>query len=432
MRMFVLLTCLGISTYSLALFSQTPSWSFVGLMGEYAYTIAFDPSNPQRIYAGTRDGLFISTDKGNSWNEVDLGTPVGTISAISVSKEQPSLVYVGTLKNNSGLSYGAFRTTDSGISWVPINNGLTLDPSGTCNEVIDISVVPMSPNTVFRAVFQDGIYESSNAGDTWQRSDNGMGTFAGTIYSMSPSPLSNGTVYAASELYGIWKTSDLGQNWNCVATGPPLGQLDVIVADSFDPSIVYAGQYYGLVMTQDAGLTWFDSSDGLNDQDGNPLPVFSIRPDRTTPGTLYVSTSAPLGVFKSSDYASHFRPVYSNSPMPVYINSIEIDPANPLALYAATSAGILMYLQLPSPTISSIKEVASPFALKIIGSHFYETTRVFIGSDSSPWGLVKYRTSSQLVLKGGNTLKAKFPKGLLVSVRVVNPDGGEATATFTR
>lgn len=85
------------------------------------------------------------------------------------------------------------------------------------------------------------------------------------------------------------------------------------------------------------------------------------------------------------------------------------------------------------PVITSISKVpSSPFRIRILGANFKAGVTVFIASDASPWPSVKMKDSSSLTLKKGGTLKARFPKGVPVAIRVVNTDGGEATMTYTR
>jgi hypothetical protein len=67
-----------------------------------------------------------------------------------------------------------------------------------------------------------------------------------------------------------------------------------------------------------------------------------------------------------------------------------------------------------------------------VGNNFRPGARVFIGEDGSPWPVVRAKGATALVLRGGAALEAKFPKGAPVAIRVVNPDGGEGSATFTR
>ena len=87
------------------------------------------------------------------------------------------------------------------------------------------------------------------------------------------------------------------------------------------------------------------------------------------------------------------------------------------------------------PVITSITKLASsgkPVKIKITGSNFQPGVVVFIGTDITPWPDVKYKDSTMLVLRKGGPLKAKFPKGVPTPIEVRNPDGGSATATYTR
>ena len=92
----------------------------------------------------------------------------------------------------------------------------------------------------------------------------------------------------------------------------------------------------------------------------------------------------------------------------------------------------LTIIQVPPPVIMAILKVANPFRLKITGSNFQPGIQVFIGASTTPWPNVAYKSYAVLVLKSGSTLKAYFPKGLPVPIKLVNPDGGTATQNFTR
>lgn len=82
--------------------------------------------------------------------------------------------------------------------------------------------------------------------------------------------------------------------------------------------------------------------------------------------------------------------------------------------------------------MSSVGKRGSPFRLVLTGSGFQPGIQVTLGSDPSPWPVVTLSGTTSLTLGSGKTLKAKFPKGQAVPIRLVNPDGGEATATYTR
>lgn len=85
-----------------------------------------------------------------------------------------------------------------------------------------------------------------------------------------------------------------------------------------------------------------------------------------------------------------------------------------------------------APEITSIERLSQPFRIKINGINFQPGVQVFIGNDPNPWPNVRFKSDTMLVVKKGGQLKARFPNNVPVTIRVVNPDGGEDSATFTR
>lgn len=81
--------------------------------------------------------------------------------------------------------------------------------------------------------------------------------------------------------------------------------------------------------------------------------------------------------------------------------------------------------------ISSLVIEGKPYRIRITGSNFQPGVQVFVAMDATPWPKVKYKNTSTLILKGSD-LKQRFPKGVAVQVRVVNPDTGFDSATFVR
>jgi hypothetical protein len=96
------------------------------------------------------------------------------------------------------------------------------------------------------------------------------------------------------------------------------------------------------------------------------------------------------------------------------------------------SGAITVTPAVAPPVVSSLTKAGSPFRLKVSGSNLQEGILVYIGSDQTPWPSVTRKSATQVVLKGGSSLKARFPQGQSVMMWFVNPDGGQATATYTR
>jgi photosystem II stability/assembly factor-like uncharacterized protein len=72
---------------------------------------AVDPTNPKVMYVAMRDGLFKSTDAGETWKPVGKG--LKNLAAVAVNPKRPSEVYVSAMEGT------IFRSTDSGTTWGP-------------------------------------------------------------------------------------------------------------------------------------------------------------------------------------------------------------------------------------------------------------------------------------------------------------------------
>lgn len=84
------------------------------------------------------------------------------------------------------------------------------------------------------------------------------------------------------------------------------------------------------------------------------------------------------------------------------------------------------------PVVTGVQKLASPFRLRLTGSNFQAGATVTIWPDAQPWSNTQRKSDSQILLKGGNGLKARFPKGQAVTLYVHNPDGGTASISYTR
>ncbi len=67
------------------------------------------------LLAGTDNGLYISSDNGNNWTPLDLGIDYLSINAF---QKYGSTLFMGT-------EHGVFRSTNDGLTWDSINTGLT-------------------------------------------------------------------------------------------------------------------------------------------------------------------------------------------------------------------------------------------------------------------------------------------------------------------
>jgi photosystem II stability/assembly factor-like uncharacterized protein len=122
-----------------------------GLSTIHVNRLAFDDLN---IYAGTQSGLFISSDFGDNWVMATSGiSQTMYVGAIRVIGER---IYVGGI-------YGIYLSTNKGVTWSfkGLPNRIVLCISGY-------------ENMIFAGTIPDGVYRSSNGGNSWQAYNDGL------------------------------------------------------------------------------------------------------------------------------------------------------------------------------------------------------------------------------------------------------------------
>jgi hypothetical protein len=77
------------------------------------YSLVVSDTN---LFAGTYDGIFLSTNNGENWTAVNNGLSSTYVSSLAVSG---STLFAGT---NDG---GVFLSTNNAASWIAVNSGLT-------------------------------------------------------------------------------------------------------------------------------------------------------------------------------------------------------------------------------------------------------------------------------------------------------------------
>jgi photosystem II stability/assembly factor-like uncharacterized protein len=143
-----------------------------------AIDLAFDPSNPQTVYAalwavrrppwfiyapanGPGGGLFKSTDGGTNWTPLAHGLPTEGLGrmGIAVSPANPRRIYVLADAKEGGL----FRSDDAGATWTKVS----ADPRiwGRGWYFSKVTVDPKNPDIVY--VPNTGVYKSVDGGRTW-------------------------------------------------------------------------------------------------------------------------------------------------------------------------------------------------------------------------------------------------------------------------
>jgi len=215
----------------------------------WVLALAVDPADTNVVYAGS-DRVSKSTDGGQSWKTVfpPHATPNReTVSALAIAPSRPEAIYAITGDFGPASSTPAdgrttiYKSTDAGTTWqaTTIVRG---DVAPTA-----LAVDPRDPTTVYAAISAN-LMKTTNAGKTWQPIAHGLpithtrGTChclsQGGVTALAVDPRRSGTVYAALTQDGIYKTTNGGQTWNrALHTGL---SLDTVAVDPAHPATIYA------------------------------------------------------------------------------------------------------------------------------------------------------------------------------------------------
>lgn len=209
--------------------SVAGTWSLMGPANTNggigrADRIAFHPTDPDIIYAGTTaGGLWRTTNGGTTWSNLTADIPSAGISGIVVNQQNPNIIYILTGDGDSdfgGLvegygyirySIGVLKSYDGGANWRK-----TADFPGVDSFLTGFALVadPNNPDILLAATSQ-GMFRTTNGGQTWDsRSIN-------LTYDVAFRPGSSDTCYRTEVYNGFsrfLRSTDGGTDWTLISS----------------------------------------------------------------------------------------------------------------------------------------------------------------------------------------------------------------------
>jgi len=280
--------------------------------------------------------LFVGAASGGVWKSLDGGTtfkpvfddqPVQAIGAITVDPSHPKTVWVGTgepwTRNSVSIGDGIYKSTDGGESWQHVG----LPQSERISKIL---VDPRASDTVYACV--------------------------------------PGKLWSDSSERGLYKTTDGGKNWSLVLKGGNLSTgCSTLAMDPKNPDVLFAGLWdfrrkgwtfrsggdgptaasgSGLYRSADGGKTWTEITDVANH--GFPVKPYgrlavAIAPSNPQRVYAFVESTASA-LFVSDDGGKTWEARDKSQWMvwrPFYFANLIVDPQNADRVYKTDGALIL-------------------------------------------------------------------------------------------
>ena len=206
--------------------------------GSYSIgTVEFDMNNPMIVWVGTGennaqrsvskgDGIYKSTDGGNTWKNMGLKTSEH-IGKIAIHPTNSDIIYVASQGSvwKAGGDRGLYKTIDGGTTWERVLH--ISEDTG----ISDVTLDPRNPDILIASAYQrrrhfgilvgggpeGGAFKSVDGGATWQKLKGGFPQGDLGRIGLARSPQKPDVLYAlvagTEKTKGFYRSEDNGSSW---------------------------------------------------------------------------------------------------------------------------------------------------------------------------------------------------------------------------
>lgn len=208
------------------------SYRYIGPDGNRIISTVGEPGNDLVIYAGAASGgIFKSEDGGIKWKPIFDDQDVSSIGALAIAPSDPNIVWAGTgetyIRSNISIGNGIYKSTDAGDTWKLMG----LPETGRIGRIL---IDPRDANIVYVAALghsygpqqERGVYKSNDGGESWSQVlfvDENTGASDIALDVNNPDILIAGTWQLEMSTWvrnsggpgsGLYMSKDKGENWS--------------------------------------------------------------------------------------------------------------------------------------------------------------------------------------------------------------------------
>ncbi len=416
--LFTLLTffCIHDKAHSQQITWQAIKGPWEQMQGPYGGAVwAIVIASDGTLFIGTNNGVYRSTDGGDSWREINVGLTRLSVGSLVITRQGSILAatdgYLFRSQDNGdtwnevyrkyatrnalalGLYDRIYLAATGGVYYSP-DDGITWNRTALTEPIV-ISIVAQtvdSVEVVCAGTVKRGIFRTTDGGESWQS--------AGLAGIQIPSlAVSNDGLLAAGTEYGVYLSSDNGQSW--YRTPMPKSYIYVYALTFGANKEILAGDSGGIYRSINNGQTWTE-----HDFVQSTIQSLAINAENH----IFAGT-ATSGIYRSKDLAKNWDAI-NRGLANTTINGFALTPDG--MFYAASrGGGIFRSFDNGSTWEAYGKGIGSPFVNSLTVNN---TGSVFAGVEV----LGVYRLDP-----GARTwVNTNNPRGVLAKALITGPDGG--------
>lgn len=350
-----------------------PDGSGTSGQGSYDLAITVSETDANQVFIGGVNN-WRTDDGGYSWNIISMwygGTGIPEVHA----DQHDWYTVPGTSTRYVGNDGGIYRTTNDGMSWTWLGNGLKttqlykLGLSATNANVIiagaqdngtkvrqsggtwidaiggdgmESAVDYTNANIMYGTLYYGDIFRSANGGSSFSVISNPVTESGAWITPFALHPTTPTTIFAG--YVNVWKTTNSGSTW-AVISSIGSGTLRNLVIAPSNPQVIYISRSSTLRRTTDGGTTWPVISTPTG---AATVTALAIHP--TNPDVVWATSSgysAGNKVWKSTNGGTGWTNISGTLPN-VPANTIVYQNSSPDRVYVGTDIGVY-YRDLNTP-----------------------------------------------------------------------------------
>ena len=290
------------------------NFRFIGPDGNRAIAVTGVSSDHNTYYVGAASGgLFRTKNNGISWQPIFDDQDVSSVSALALSQKNPNIVWAGTgetfvIRPAHAIGDGIYKSTDGGDTWT----NMGLEKTARIGRIV---IHPENDNIVYVAAL--------------------------------------GHTYGPQKERGIYRTTDGGKTWKHILfIDENTGGIDIAM-DRNNPNFIIAsmweihintwglnsgGESGGVFISRDGGDTWErQDKNGLPGGKGKPVGKVAVAIAQSNPNTMYVlAEESHPGLYRTDNRGKSWYLVSRNHTLaeraPYYMR-MAVAPDNPEKIY---------------------------------------------------------------------------------------------------